>query len=517
MATGRQHRFIDPSSLRSPTQAIAPQQVQPPLEKIDPPLPPRRDRPFTNFLSGFLSLVVILSLISVGIFFYVEQQIQSPGPLPDDHVTIVRGGSTDVIDQLERDGVIDKPFLLALYWQFTGKASQIKAGEYLFKKEASLSDVTQTLIEGKSLLHPVTIPEGRTSQQVVDILLQEDSLVGDVPNMPKEGSLLPETYKVARGMTRVQLLDRMAQEYARLVKDIWAHRAPDLPLSTPQEMVILASVVEKETARADERPRIAAVFINRLQRGMKLQSDPTIIYGLVGGKGSLGRSITRADIESVTPYNTYVVPALPVGPICNPGRAALEAVANPSKTKELYFVADGTGGHVFAETLDQHQKNVQRWRQIEAGDATPSTAAVTPAPSVNSAPAANSVPAPVTLPGSAPANVPNAASIVPVPALPTATNANGLPNAAPKAPLAVGTAPPKSETTTPLVPVKPAVAVDPKAKDNNAAAVAAPKSDAKAKSAAPAKPVVPKTKPKKSTPVEDEAPAAAEPDAAAAE
>lgn len=167
-------------------------------------------------------------------------------------------------------------------------------------------------------------------------------------------------------MTRAQLLDRMAQDFDKLVKEVWARRAPDLPLSSPQELITLASVVEKETAKADERPRIAGVFINRLQRGMKLQSDPTIIYGLVGGVGTLGRPISRADIDLATPYNTYVVPALPAGPICNPGRAALEAVANPSKTKELYFVADGTGGHVFAETYEQHQRNVARWRQIEA-------------------------------------------------------------------------------------------------------------------------------------------------------
>ena len=378
LASGRPHRFIDPGTLRSPSQAIAPQNV-PPFEKIEPPLPPRKERPFTNFLSGFLSLIVILSLIAVGIFFYVERQIEAPGPLTDDRVATVRGGSADVIDQLEREGVIDKPFLFALYLQVTGKSAQIKAGEYLFKKEASLADVTQTLVEGKSLLHPVTIPEGRTSQQIVEILAGEESLIGDVKVVPKEGTLMPETYKVARGMTRPQLLDRMAQEYAKLVKDVWAHRAPDLPLSTPQELITLASVVEKETAKADERPRIAAVFINRLQRGMKLQSDPTIIYGLVGGKGTLGRPISKADMDSVTPYNTYVVPGLPAGPICNPGRAALEAVANPSKTKELYFVADGTGGHVFAETFEQHQKNVQRWRQIESSGGSAPAAAPAPA------------------------------------------------------------------------------------------------------------------------------------------
>lgn len=367
MATSKQHRFIDPGSLRSPSQAIAPQSVPPPLERIDPPNPPRKERPITNFLSGLLSLIVIVSLIGVGVFFYVERQIVAPGPLLEEKVVNIGGGSTEVIEQLERDGVVDKPFLLALYLHLTGKASKLKKGEYLFRTEISLKDVVAVLVEGKPLLHSVTIPEGRTSKQIVEILMGEDALVGEIPVTPKEGSLLPETYKVERGMSRAQLLDRMAQDFDKLVKEAWERRAPNLPLSSPQELVILASIVEKETGKADERPRIAGVFINRLNRGMKLQSDPTIIYGLVGGVGTLGRPISRADINAVNTYNTYVVPALPSGPICNPGRDALEAVANPSKTRELYFVADGTGAHVFAETYEQHKRNVARWRQIEAG------------------------------------------------------------------------------------------------------------------------------------------------------
>ena len=155
------------------------------------------------------------------------------------------------------------------------------------------------------------------------------------------------------------------------LEQIWQRRSPRLPIKSPQELVILASIVEKETGRADERTRVAGVFINRLMKRMKLQSDPTIVYGLVGGKGTLGRGILRSEIETATPYNTYVVEGLPPGPIANPGRAALEAVANPSRTKDLYFVADGSGGHAFAETYDQHQRNVARWRQIEKGRPTP--------------------------------------------------------------------------------------------------------------------------------------------------
>jgi UPF0755 protein len=190
-------------------------------------------------------------------------------------------------------------------------------------------------------------------------------LLGDVTDIPREGTLLPDTYKFDRGTTRQQLINMMQAAGRQALAQVWAHRSPDVSIKTPQELIIVASIVEKETGKAEERPRIAGVFLNRLARRMKLQSDPTIVYGLVGGKGTLGRGIQRAEIERATPYNTYVIEGLPPGPIANPGRAALEAVANPVKTKELYFVADGTGGHVFAETYDQHLRNVARWRQVE--------------------------------------------------------------------------------------------------------------------------------------------------------
>jgi len=235
-------------------------------------------------------------------------------------------------------------------------------------------------VEGKSVLHSLTFPEGLTSTQIVERLLRDEILSGEVREIPKEGTLLPETYKFTRGMTRTQLLDRMAQEQARTVKEIWERRSAELPISSPQEMVILASIVEKETGKADERPRVASVFINRLNKQMKLQSDPTIVYGLVGGKGTLGRPILKSEIESATPFNTYVIPGLPIGPITNPGKAALEAVANPSRTKDLYFVADGTGGHAFSETLEQHNRNVLKWRQIEAERVDSTAGALTPAP-----------------------------------------------------------------------------------------------------------------------------------------
>jgi UPF0755 protein len=230
----------------------------------------------------------------------------------------------------------------------------------------------------------------------VQRLLESDILSGNIKEIPREGSMLPDSYRVTRGAPRDQVIARMQQAQARLVQEVWDRKMPDLPLRTPQQLVTLASIVEKETGRADERTRVAAVFVNRLKQRMKLQSDPTIIYGLVGGKGTLGRPILRSEIEQPTPYNTYVIDGLPPGPIANPGRAALEAVANPARTKELYFVADGTGGHAFSETLDQHQKNVARLRQLEQAqrDGTPPPPAVAAAPAATAAvPAAPPPPA----------------------------------------------------------------------------------------------------------------------------
>jgi UPF0755 protein len=241
----------------------------------------------------------------------------------------------------------------------------MRAGEFLFKAGTSIDAAVDTLVQGKAILHSVTIPEGWTSEQVVARLNENEILTGEVGEMPREGTLLPDTYKFERGTSRQQIVNAMQAAQKRALNEIWARRAPDLPIKTPQELVILASIVEKETGRADERTRVAGVFINRLQKRMRLQSDPTIVYGLVGGKGTLGRGILRSEIERPTPYNTYAIEGLPPGPIANPGRASLEAVANPSRTRDLYFVADGTGGHAFAENLDQHNRNVTRWRQIE--------------------------------------------------------------------------------------------------------------------------------------------------------
>lgn len=363
----------DPSraSGRRAGQRVTPQSpneaLQPEAAPTPPPLPPSQRRPALSALSGFLSFLLIVAVAAVFGLVLSQQHLREPGPLAADKVLYIAPGAevADIIADLDREGVIDSPLALNLALLIEGSRSKVKAGEYLFKQNASLRDVIDTLVSGKQVLHAITIPEGLTSEQIVERLSEIDVLLGDVKDIPKEGSLLPETYKVARGTSRSDLIKKMQDDQKRAVDQIWARRAGDLPLRSPYELIILASIVEKETGRADERSRVAGVFINRLAKRMRLQSDPTIVYGLVGGKGTLGRGISRAEIEKPTPYNTYTNDGLPQGPIANPGRAALDAVANPSRTRDLYFVADGTGGHVFSETLDQHTRNVQKWRQIE--------------------------------------------------------------------------------------------------------------------------------------------------------
>jgi UPF0755 protein len=234
-----------------------------------------------------------------------------------------------------------------------------------------------------------------TSEQIVARLLDSDILTGNIRDVPREGTLLPESYRFPRGTTRDVVIQRMQQAHRRVVQETWERRTADLPLKTPEQLIILASIIEKETAKPEERTRVASVFVNRLKQRKRLESDPTIIYGLVGGKGALGHSITKSEKEQPTPYNTYMIDGLPPGPIANPGRASIEAAANPARTKEIFFVADGTGGHVFAETYDQHLKNVARFRQIEHEQKDPPAAAEeAQAPAPPSAPAA--APAPRT-------------------------------------------------------------------------------------------------------------------------
>ncbi len=347
-----------------------------------PPAPPPRRKRRSSFsgVSGFLSFILIGALAGFGLFAWTMLEVRKPGPLTADKVVVIAreddGGP--IADQLEHGGVIDSSLWFSAMTLIDGSRGALKRGEYAFRAGLSMRQVEAQLLSGRVVLHSLTIPEGLTSDQIVQRLRDNDVLVGEVRETPREGSILPETYKFARGETRQALVSVMAKAQSKMIDEIWAKRAPDLPIKSPGELVTLASIVEKETGKTDERPRVAGVFINRLRKHMRLESDPTIVYGLVFGKGTLGHSISKAELEQATAYNTYIINGLPPGPICNPGRAALEAVANPASTKDIYFVADGTGGHAFAETLDQHLKNVARWRQIEkdakdklAPDATP--------------------------------------------------------------------------------------------------------------------------------------------------
>src|SRR5260370_859060 len=298
--------------------------------------------------------VLILIAIAGGILFVVaKQRFEAPGPLEQEKIVNIppRLGIRDIADLLLREGVIDHPWTFVVSAMLAKTHDDLRFGEYQFPKQASMHDVINTIIDGKVVAHQITIPEGLTSQQIVERLLETDILSGNIKEIPREGSMLPESYRYPRGASRDQVIQRLQQAQARVVQEFWERGMPDLPLRSPEQLVILASIVEKETGRPDERTRVAAVFINRLKQRMKLQSDPTIIYGIVGGKATLGRPILKSEIEQHTRYNTYVIEGLPPGPISNPGRAALEAVANPARTKELYFLPDATSAHASSDTL----------------------------------------------------------------------------------------------------------------------------------------------------------------------
>ena len=346
---------------RSPSEAIKPTAAP------KAPRKPERERSgFVGVVSGLLTLGAVLAIGALIAVTLVSRQTHEPGPLAEDKTVVIpnRSGTADIAQILKNEGVIEHPALFEIASRL-GSKGKLRHGEYVFKAHASIADTIDTLTAGRQIQHAITFPEGLTSEQIVGRLNENDILTGEIGEIPAEGSLLPDTYKFERGATRQQIVNLMRAKQREVLNQIWQRRSTEVPIRTPAEMVTLASIVEKETGRADERPRVAGVFVNRLIKHMKLQSDPTIVYGLVGGRGTLGRGIQRSEIERATPYNTYVIEGLPPGPIANPGRAALEAVANPSRTKDLYFVADGTGGHAFAENLEGHQRNVTRWRQVE--------------------------------------------------------------------------------------------------------------------------------------------------------
>ena len=319
-------------------------------------------------LTGLAVLVGLAVVLAIAGWLYVHSQFDTPGPARDERTVVLPQGlgAFDIADRLAEAGVIDDPVLFVAGLWIEDKQHALKAGEYVFEALVTPRGVMEKLVAGDTVAHRFTVKEGMTSAEVVAALNAAPGLEGEIERVPDEGSLLPETYHYALGDSRAVLIERMQNDMERVVDELWQARDPAVGLDDADQAVVLASIVEKETAVADERPEIAGVFLNRLQQGMRLQADVTVIYAVTGGKRPLGRPLSRADLWADSPYNTYRQGGLPPGPIANPGRAALAAVLNPAETDALYFVADGSGGHAFAETLDEHNRNVARWRTKRA-------------------------------------------------------------------------------------------------------------------------------------------------------
>ncbi|WP_282609634.1 endolytic transglycosylase MltG [Pelagibius sp. Alg239-R121] len=310
---------------------------------------------------------VVLAIAGSVIWFKGRERFERPGPLrAETIVNVPLGSGLDAIAMLlEKDGVIEDERIFRVGVRIVGKARSLKAGEYAFPAGVSMRDAMNVLASGATVVRRLTIAEGLTSREAVALIDAAEGLEGEVDTVPPEGSLLPETYHYRRGDSRQDIVKRMRVARDDMLSELWAVRAEKLPIKTPEEALVLASIVEKETGIPDERGLVAGVFVNRLRKGMRLQSDPTVTYGLTLGERPLGRNLTRNDLKKPTPYNTYVIDGLPPSPIANVGRAALEAVLNPVKTSYLYFVADGTGGHAFAKSLKEHNRNVAKWRKIK--------------------------------------------------------------------------------------------------------------------------------------------------------
>lgn len=325
-----------------------------------------------RILAWFFILFLLGSLIAAGLSYYTYRALFAPGPAHGDAeknssiIWIKPGmGANQIGQELKRKQMIHNEDYFRYYVSATRKEGPLRAGEFSISTRSSLVEIVQILRFGPIVRHKITFAEGLTSAAIIEKLQTSDLLTvaKDLPK-PKEGSLLPETYLIERGTSADQLIGRMQRSMKELLEKEWERRAPGLPLNSKEEALILASIVEKETGLASERREVAAVFINRLDKKMRLESDPTIIYGLTKG-APLGRGLRRSEIDRPTPYNTYVISRLPPGPICNPGANSIRAVLNPADSDALFFVADGSGGHAFAKTYAQHQRNVARWRETE--------------------------------------------------------------------------------------------------------------------------------------------------------
>ncbi len=442
-------------------------QPKSPAEALEPtrgpvrPVGPRRKRrarklnPWLRFINTLLTLTAIGLTLFGGGAYWLSTELNREGPLREARNVIVpRGeGAHDIAKRLESDGIIASQQMfvgnyIARYMSswFGGQSLQLKAGEYEIPAGASLRMVSEILGEGKSTLQRVTIPEGLTSAQIVTRLRNDANLLGEITTVPPEGTLLPDTYKYSRGMTKQQVLDLMQAEQRKLVERLWAARQPDLPLKSIEDAIILASIVEKETGRNDEREKVSAVFVNRLRQNIRLQSDPTILYGLFLGDVSWGRPIYKSEIQQKTAHNTYQIDGLPPTPICNPGKSALEATLNPAKTSDLYFVANGQGGHVFTTNLRDHNAAVAQYRKYEqdlrARQAAAAGLKVTPKPQPV-APAQPAAPVPVPV---------SASAVAPAPAGPPAVEVQAVQEVAATSPASATTA--SADTGSVPLPVR---------------------------------------------------------------
>ena len=323
-------------------------------------------------LLSFLSFCLIcLALAAVGAGYGVHAYLKK-GPLEQPKLVLIEKGAgvSGIASTLKKEGVISNALLLKIATRLINAQAALKAGEYEFPAHAPMAKVLQMLRDGEVYDRKFTIPEGLTSHQIIKIINKVGDLEGEIASVPEEGSLLPETYHFVTGETKEDKVREMQTAMQKTLDELWLSRAPGLPFNTKEEALTLASIVEKETGVASERNRIAGVFVNRLRKGIPLQTDPTVIYAITkgdvkeGGKGPLGRRLLLKDLEIDNPYNTYKNAGLPPGPICNPGRAAIEATLNPEQHDYIYFVADGTGGHVFSKTLSEHNKKVADWKKI---------------------------------------------------------------------------------------------------------------------------------------------------------
>lgn len=333
-----------------------------------------------KFIKGLLSLIIAIlilagALIGAG-WIWLGNEVARDGPLPAETIFIVEPGEglSAIATRLESESLIHSAWVMRLKARLDGTEAALKSGEFILEPRASVGEVLDILVEGKAVMHKITLPEGRTTAQLLHLIENNPVLVGPMPELPvAEGSLLPDTYLFHRGMTRARLIARTAKAQDDLLKELWPKRQEGLPLASPYEAVILASVVEKETGIAQERPEIAGLFTKRMKRGMRLQSDPTTIYGVSQGeplynKAGERRTLYRSEIDRKTDWNTYQIDGLPRTPICNPGRDAIAAVLDPPETDYIFFVADGKGGHLFARTLAEHNRNVAAYRKYERGE-----------------------------------------------------------------------------------------------------------------------------------------------------